>query len=658
MASRRRKQAIRFAALVLFLLPMVFRRGPAPAAAGTPQRGEKQIALSDAARAGCLKVLRGAMRGDEFWPSMHAAEALTLAGLGAEVRRWIEPRLKTERDDQRRCGLARELVRAGDRAKAVILLDILAGDDPYGHVHACESLYKVNEIGDGRLLRQALAQTEDPRKAVMAAAALGRWGSPAAMALLRRRVKDADPEIARIAAWVLARVGDSRDVPALREGLRRFDDPLTRAFFEHALAALGDALGRAALARNLTSPAPSIRTFAAVFAGEARVTSVASQLERLLEDAHVDVRVRAAQSLLVLSQPVPLGRTAVLSRDVYVATPQNPRYSEGDIVALRDGTLLYATTEFIGSGSDHARAHIIACQSTDGGRTWSEPRVLQSNVGKQNVMSVTLRRLAYPVREETPIGLFYLVKNSPSDLKVYLRISRDEARTFGDPVLVSDMPGYHVMNNDRVTLLSSGRLVAPVAWAKDVRRVNHFISFCLFSDDGGRTWRRGRGQVDYPERGAMEPEVLELTDGRLLMIFRTQLGHIAAAYSTDHGDTWSEPASFNVRAPEAPATLRRIPSTGDLLLIWIDNYEPGAGHGGRRSPLAAAISPDEGRTWKHKRYIEADRTRGYGYVSVTFWQGRALLSYYVRDPKAGRISSRFRSLPIAWFYERSERESN
>ncbi|HID21001.1 MAG TPA: exo-alpha-sialidase, partial [Planctomycetaceae bacterium] len=321
------------------------------------------------------------------------------------------------------------------------------------------------------------------------------------------------------------------------------------------------------------------------------------------------------------------------------------------IIALRDGSLLYATTEFFGSGADHARARIIASRSADGGRTWSKPRVLQPNVGRQNVMSVTLRRLASPVREDTPIGLFYLVKNSPSDLKVSLRVSHDEARTFGEPILVSDASGYHVMNNDRVTLLSSGRLVTPIAWTSDVRRVNHFISFCFYSDDGGRTWHKSKGRVDYAKRGAMEPEVLERNDGRLLMIFRTQLGHIAAAYSTDGGETWSEPESFNVRAPEAPATLRRIPSTGDYLLIWIDNYEPGAGHGGRRSPLAAAVSTDEGRSWIHKRFIEADRDRGYGYVSVTFWQGRVLLSYYVRDPKTGRISSRFRSLPIAWFYE-------
>ena len=35
----------------------------------------------------------------------------------------------------------------------------------------------------------------------------------------------------------------------------------------------------------------------------------------------------------------------------------------------------------------------------------------------------------------------------------------------------------------------------------------------------------------------MEPEVLELNDGRVLMIVRTQLGEIYASYSNDRGES-------------------------------------------------------------------------------------------------------------------------
>jgi len=44
--------------------------------------------------------------------------------------------------------------------------------------------------------------------------------------------------------------------------------------------------------------------------------------------------------------------------------------------------------------------------------------------------------------------------------------------------------------------------------------------------------------------------------------------------------------------------------------------------------------------------------QGYAYTSLTFVQDRALLSYYVHDEQTGRISSRFRSLPVRWLYEK------
>jgi sialidase-1 len=246
--------------------------------------------------------------------------------------------------------------------------------------------------------------------------------------------------------------------------------------------------------------------------------------------------------------------------------------------------------------------------------------------------------------------MFYLVKNSFSDLRVYLRVSTDEGKTFGKPVRVTNTPGYHVLNNDRVTVLSSGRILVPVATTADVRKENRFVSSCFLSDDGGKTWRPGKGNVAYARRGAMEPEVLESSDGRVLMILRTQFGHIAAAYSKDGGETWSKPADWGVKAPEAPATLRRIPSTGDLLLVWNNTFRKGAGHGGKRTPLTAAVSSDEGKTWKHVRNIETRPDQAYAYTSLTFIGPRAVMSYYVRDEKTGRISTRFRSLPVAGFY--------
>ncbi len=610
------------------------------------------LELDAETEARCLEVLREGLASSEFWPSMHAAEGLTLGGHGAEVTAALTPLLATETDGQKRCGLARELVRAGDRSKTSILLATLAEADPYAHVHAAESLFKVNQIGDGTLLRAALTDRANASKSMMAAAALSRWGNGEALAYLREMVQSDDPDVAKIAAWVLGFVGDQSDVAVLKAGVARFDDPDAKSFFVHALAGLKDPEGLAALKANLTSEEVGVRTMAANFAGESGFVDAREALIGLLSDENLDVRVRAAQSLFMLAKPAtkPVG---VITNDPYPATAANPRYSEGDITVLNDGRYLYATTEFIGDTSDFAKAHLVGKISADGGQTWGEQKVLQENVGGFNVMSLTFQPL-----NGSELGMFYLIANSMTDLNVFLRRSTDGGLTFGEPMQVTNIPGYHVMNNDRVIRLKSGRLLAPTASTADAEKVDHYVCRTFISDDAGATWRAGTGTVDYAKRGAMEPEVLEMNDGRVLMIVRTQLGHIAAAWSEDGGDTWSAASDWGVRAPEAPSTVRRIPSTGDLMLVWNDTYVAGEGHGGKRSPLTVAISKDEGKTWEHKKNIEtgagapgAPFMSGFSYISATFDGGRVLLTYYVAEEGSDKISSRFRSIPIAWLYE-------
>jgi sialidase-1 len=582
-------------------------------AADAPPAGRTPVELEPLVRSRCLDILRDGLQSREFWHAMHAAEGLTAAGQGAELRPVLTDKLATETDDQRRCGLAREL-------------------------------------GDGAAVRQAYAANESPGLTVMAGAALARGGNPLALITLRELLQSEDQLTGKLAAWALARVGDRSDIPGLKKRMATAEDPADRAFYEFALAVHGDPEGRAALIRNLASEDDGVRSMASEFAPDVpNAAELVPALVTRLNDKWPDARIRAAHALMAIANPPAIDRGEDITSLPFEATPEFPRHTEGSLIDLDDGSLLCAMTSFSANTSDFAKAQIVGRTSTDGGRTWGEPRVLQENTGGLNVMSVTLRRLKAPAEPGT-IAMFFLQKNAYDDLRLYVRFSNDEAQTFGEPVLVTPDSGYHVVNNDRVTQLSTGRLVVPAASTADVEKENHFVCHCYVSDDGGQTWRATPGKVDVAKRGAMEPEVIELKDGRLMMIIRTQLGQIATSLSEDGGETWSAAGKLDVVAPEAPATIRRIPATGDLLLIWNNVHDAGAGHGGARTPLNTAISTDDGQTWRNVKVLEPDLQRTYSYISVLFVRNRLLLTYWDNPRNADTYSARFRSLPVSWLY--------
>ena len=323
-----------------------------------------------------------------------------------------------------------------------------------------------------------------------------------------------------------------------------------------------------------------------------------------------------------------------------------PRHSEGSIVELKDGRLLLAWTRFTGGAQDHATANIAAMTSKDGGRTWGKPYVIQENTGKQNVMSVSLLRL-----KSGKIGMYYLEKNSNSDLHIYQRYSSDEAKTWTAPLRITPDEGYNIMNNDRVVQVSTGRIICPISYTPDIGAKDwELVCFCLYSDDQGKTWHRSIPDLHAPQRGAMEPGVVELANGELLMIIRTQMGTIYQSISKNKGMTWSEARPSKILAPEAPATIKRIPGTKDLLLVWNNKFEEGKGHGGLRTPLTAAISKDNGKTWVNVKNIETEPDHSYAYTSILFVKDQALLTYYDTPGQWEALSLRFRSIPLAWFY--------
>lgn len=339
-------------------------------------------------------------------------------------------------------------------------------------------------------------------------------------------------------------------------------------------------------------------------------------------------------------------------------SPGNTRNSEGDFVALRDGRVMFVYSHYYeGKGDDADPAYLAARFSSDGGATWTDKSVeVVANEGRQNVMSVSLHRL--PSGE---IALFYLRKNSPLDLRPVVRFSTDEAKTWSEPteIIPDDEVGYYVVNNDRVVQLSTGRLVVPCGHHVDNTPTKHAAyaeAVCYLSDDQGRTWRRGGGTKVSRDviSGLQEPGVVELSDGRLLMFCRTSAGAQYFAWSTDQGESWSDPQPGTLPSPLAPASIKRIPNSGALLAVW-NNNTTRAYH---RTPLTAAVSHDDGQTWQNHHDLETDPQGLFCYTAIEFIGDHVLLAYCAgrNGVREGLSKTKLIRVPLNFFLTSDQAE--
>jgi hypothetical protein len=355
-------------------------------------------------------------------------------------------------------------------------------------------------------------------------------------------------------------------------------------------------------------------------------------------------------------------------QDDFLVVPMVPnrthRGSTGSMVELKDGTILFAHAN-PEHWTDNTQSGIVGRISRDRGRTWAEPFLMQRNIARLATLGPSLLRLK---SGEILFGYNVMNRYEGADLrlydgKFYVRRSSDEGRTWMDPVCATPFQSYHTVNPDRLIQLSSGRIVVPAECTRELGggEAGHMVALCYWSDDG-HTWVRSKTYVDVGST-TEEPSIVELKDGRLFMVFRNRSGYVGRAWSNDRGDTWTDIGYLDLPSPLAPQTVKRIPGTGDLLLLWLNNADaPGVARkeqqpilqigeirraaGAVRAPLAAAVSRDEGKTWEHIRSLTSDSKGDYGYAGVAFVDDVALINYH------SLLGIHVSRVKIDWFYDR------
>lgn len=340
------------------------------------------------------------------------------------------------------------------------------------------------------------------------------------------------------------------------------------------------------------------------------------------------------------------------------------RNGAGATIRLKDGRLFHLVTRHrkkAGVSIDHWPADIAVMTSGDDGRTWTRPRILFHGPGPSAVQPA-LARLA---SGELGVSYSRITDGAVAD-KVF-RWSRDEGKTWSDPVPVCPPIAYCTSAHDRLTVLASGRLVIPlhvklsVNPEQDATRV-------AWSDDNGRSWKVSDQTINVPvmipgyraPKGMSvlpsfwEASIVERLDGSLLMLGRTLAGGLYATTSTDRGEHWTAPAPTSLVTGASPGEVVRLPGpAGTLMVVWNRCcLGPKGAQFGRRLTLSSAVSHDGGLTWGGVRDLEAIAPVGrVEYPAILISNGKVYVTYRVlgRSLPPGGSQEYLAVLPVDWF---------
>ena len=360
------------------------------------------------------------------------------------------------------------------------------------------------------------------------------------------------------------------------------------------------------------------------------------------------------KKLLFLLLAVSLHAESLVTLNVE-PSKEHPRNSEGSFATLASGRVIFIYSQFYGGNGDESPARLVKIHSDDQGRSWSAPVTVVENTAGNNVMSVSLLRLA-----SGKLAMFYCIKNSWIDCRPHMRLSTDDGETWTEPRLIQQAPGYFVLNNDRVIQTAKGRLIVPLAFHRSRGTNPHTskswdaraIATWLYSDDEGATWTESSSWWAMPVRsgsGLQEPGVVELADGSLFSWSRTDQGTQYGFRSTDAGKTFTPPEPTELKSPNGPASIKRLPGSSDLLAIYNDYSGQFPFSLKKCNFFVAALSTDGGKTWPQRKLIESDPDGLYHYTAIHFIGDAMLIGYCAGDSKVGALNRlRIRRITLDW----------
>lgn len=302
-------------------------------------------------------------------------------------------------------------------------------------------------------------------------------------------------------------------------------------------------------------------------------------------------------SIAVLA-PVSLAAAEFRMERIYGPETDTGPYKHPACMTELDNGDLYLVY-YGGQGEYATDTAVFGARLKAGETRWPAPRIIAQDPFRSAGNAVVWQA------PDRVVWLFYVVRFGAtwSTSRIEVKLSRDRALNWSDASVLALEEGLMVRN--RPIVLKSGDYLLPVykETGNDPERVGpDSTSLFLRFDPRRRTWTES-GRIRSP-RGNIQPAVVQVDDRRLIAYCRRgggygaeEVGYLVRSESNDEGRTWSEGHDSAFPNPNAAVDFLRLKS-GRLLLVYNDCF-----HG--RTPLSAALSDDEARTWPARRNIAA-----------------------------------------------------
>ncbi len=243
-------------------------------------------------------------------------------------------------------------------------------------------------------------------------------------------------------------------------------------------------------------------------------------------------------------------------------------------------------------GTAEGRADVGIWTAERRERQWLAPRLV-AKISDEPHWNPVLARAS-----DRSLRLYFKTGSSPVAWRTWMMVSRDEGVTWSpaQPVGDSSRPPLGPVKNKPI-VLSDGTWLAPNSIETDDR----WDALVDRSTDEGLTWQCGEpvplDHAKFPGLGVIQPTLWESEPGHVHMLLRGTSGFVCRSDSLDGGRTWSPVVETELPHSNSGLDLAKL-ENGTLALVFNPCQAPG------RSPLAIALSNDNGRTWPRRLDIE------------------------------------------------------